>query len=456
MPVTTLSVEKDRINIKRAMSSTNRPRGFGISGNKGRKSCNVGVANIAPRRTQCTALSNKCAAPTSSVCDPYSRKPPRVGRVTEQITASSTCCKLTVEAETENGTISECGDRVTFVGVNGLETRIGPDGSTLYIDAQYLRRLYRQGLVSIPPVPTSDNVNDYLLWKAQLDDFLGGSYLEGDIEIINAAIAYFVAVLTEKLDGAADGSYWDLLQEDAQAIIGRGESSCLTELFGFIGDPEGYVVEGFTVIEVDENAVNFRLINNSNSSGNIDVVVFQQNLAGSFGEEPIAWEMLQVNGPGDFESFVFGSELSLSFNDSFGNYSPPQQAQRGDSFEVTTTMSGDEMNLAGASPSPSEFELVNSSLSTIFGNVYRSGKLLSKSPSFINGQTHTFEFNPTIWIGVVSGVTEGDALDSLTVSSINTQISLLGIRSADIVLTGGGAGPSATPYSFSLTNIVYA
>lgn len=437
------------------MSSTNRPRGFGISGNKGRKSNLVGVANVAPRKTSCSILSNKCAVPPS--CDPYSRKPPRVSRVTEQTTDSG-CCKLAVQTVGREGlgvVDSACGERVTFVGVNGLEAMISHDG-ILYIDAQYLRRLYRQSLLNIPPVPTTDSVNDYLVWKAWLDDFLGGTYIESDAEVINSAIAYFVAVLTEKLDNAADGSYWDLLQEEAQGIINEGESNCLTELFGFIGDPEGYVEDGFTIIEVDENAVNFRLINNSNSSGNIDVVVFQQNLAGSFGEEPIAWEMLQVNGPGDFESFVFGSELSLSFNDSFGNYSPPQQAQRGDSFEVTTTMSGDEMNLAGASPSPSEFELVNSSLSTIFGNVYRSGKLLSKSPSFINGQTHTFEFNPTIWIGVVSGVTEGDALDSLTVSSINTQISLLGIRSADIVLTGGGAGPSATPYSFSLTNIVYA
>lgn len=413
---------------------------------------------MAPRRTQCTALSNKCATTTSSVCDPHSRKPPRVGRVTET-DPSSACCKLIIQTVSEgsDGTVSECGERVTFVGVNGLETRIGPDGSTLYIDAQYLRRLYRQALISIPPVPTSDNVNDYLSWKAQLDDFLGGSYLEGDIEVINEAIAYFVAVLTEKLENAADGSYWDLLQEEAQAIIEAGESNCLTELFGFIGDPEGYVEEGFTVIEVDEDAVNFRLINNSNSSGDIDVVVFQKNLAGDLSEDPIAWEMLQVNGPGDFESFVFGSQLMLSFNDSFGNYSPPQDVQNGDSFEVTTTMSGDEMNLAGLSPSPSEFQLVNSSsTTTIFGNVYRSGKILSKSPAINIGNTYAFQFNPTIWIGVVSGITEGEAIDSSTVSSVNTEISLLGIRSADIVLTGGGAGPSATPYSFSLTNIVFA
>jgi hypothetical protein len=43
---------------------------------------------------------------------------------------------------------------------------------------------------------------------------------------------------------------------------------------------------------------------------------------------------------------------------------------------------------------------------------------------------------------------------SAVVSNINTELSLLGIKSADIVMTGGGPGASATPFAFSLENVV--
>jgi hypothetical protein len=41
-------------------------------------------------------------------------------------------------------------------------------------------------------------------------------------------------------------------------------------------------------------------------------------------------------------------------------------------------------------------------------------------------------------------------------SQINTEISLLGISSADIVMTGGGPGSSSTPFTFSLQNVQMA
>ena len=51
---------------------------------------------------------------------------------------------------------------------------------------------------------------------------------------------------------------------------------------------------------------------------------------------------------------------------------------------------------------------------------------------------------------------EGQPLNAAIVSSVNTEISLLGIASADIVMTGGGAGPGAKPFVFTLQNVVMA
>ncbi|MDC0684919.1 hypothetical protein [Sorangium atrum] len=42
------------------------------------------------------------------------------------------------------------------------------------------------------------------------------------------------------------------------------------------------------------------------------------------------------------------------------------------------------------------------------------------------------------------------------ISSVNTELSLLGIASADIVMAGGGAGVDSTPFVFTLENIVAA
>ena len=88
--------------------------------------------------------------------------------------------------------------------------------------------------------------------------------------------------------------------------------------------------------------------------------------------------------------------------------------------------------------------------------VYKVGKLAAIKTSIAPGQKAAFQFTPTIWIGAVSQVDEGSVMNSAVVSSINTELSLIGIASADIVMTGGGAGPAATPFEFAFENVVYA
>ncbi len=39
---------------------------------------------------------------------------------------------------------------------------------------------------------------------------------------------------------------------------------------------------------------------------------------------------------------------------------------------------------------------------------------------------------------------------SAILSDIDTEISLLGIMSANLIITGGGIGPSAAPFKFTL------
>jgi len=60
---------------------------------------------------------------------------------------------------------------------------------------------------------------------------------------------------------------------------------------------------------------------------------------------------------------------------------------------------------------------------------------------------------PKIWIDVAPETAGGQIIDSAHWARINAEISLKGIVSADIVMTGGGDGPNSTPFQFQLENI---
>jgi hypothetical protein len=79
---------------------------------------------------------------------------------------------------------------------------------------------------------------------------------------------------------------------------------------------------------------------------------------------------------------------------------------------------------------------------------YRAGKPFVRM-SILAQQMTTFQFETALWIGVASKITEGQILYT------NSKLSLSGIASADIVMTGGGgAGISAAPFEFALANVV--
>jgi hypothetical protein len=148
-------------------------------------------------------------------------------------------------------------------------------------------------------------------------------------------------------------------------------------------------------------------------------------------------------------------DFMVSASDSYGNYTPQLAASNGQAFDMTKDTSGDVLNLS-STPATSANEVeVNNNLETgaINANCYRDGKLLASKTGLAPGQKAVFEFQPTIYIGVVSQVVEGDVMDSAIISKINTQINLFGITSADIVMTGGGPGQSSTPFNFSLQNV---
>lgn len=203
--------------------------------------------------------------------------------------------------------------------------------------------------------------------------------------------------------------------------------------------------------------IQLNFINQSNDANNSEVVIFQKNVATDFDELAVAWTVIRNCGQGDNHPFAYPMLSQIGYSDSWGNYTPHLDAMAGQLFSAVRTTSGDAITHSGAANSPSEIALLNAlPQGAINALVYKDGRLLATKTSVAPQQKAVFQFEPTIYIGVASQVAQGQVIDSAVVSSINTEISLLGIASADIVMTGGGVGSTATPFAFTLQNVVMA
>ena len=206
------------------------------------------------------------------------------------------------------------------------------------------------------------------------------------------------------------------------------------------------------------NKIKLNFINNSNGINNSDIVIFQKNEATGSTELPTAWLVIKKFDLGDRYAFTYSHDLSISSSDSWGNYSPLLPAPNGSAYDVNQTTSGSELKRSQLPASSSnEIEIRNQlTQGSINVSVYRDGRLCAAKSGISPGQKAIFRFKPTIWIGVTSQIDQGQIMNSAIIASINTELSLLGIASADIVMTGGGAGSTATPFKFSLENVVFA
>ncbi|MFL6844260.1 MAG: hypothetical protein ACJ8ER_05205 [Allosphingosinicella sp.] len=203
--------------------------------------------------------------------------------------------------------------------------------------------------------------------------------------------------------------------------------------------------------------IQLNFVNKSNDQNNSQIVIFQKNVAAGYNELHVAWQVIQNCGIGDNHPFTYPQTMQVSASDSWGNFTPRLDAQPGQQFAVNYTGSGDTLGLNGAATYPTEVQVVNLlSQGAVSANIYKSGSLLSTKTSVAPQQMASFEFKPTIWIGAASQIVQGTVINSAIVDQINTELSLLGIASADIVMTGGGPGQNSMPFNFTLQNVINA
>lgn len=203
-------------------------------------------------------------------------------------------------------------------------------------------------------------------------------------------------------------------------------------------------------------SIQLNFINQSNDANNSQIVIFQKNAALPNNLQNVtAWQTFQIGAQGNSTLINYPIGYSVSASDSFGNVSPMLPASEGNRFDFVNSVSGSKLQLSAIPASaPQVIEVHNElSIGSIGANIYKDGKLLNAKMGISPGQMAQFAFTPTIYLTRNNQIVQGEEMNVTPLAADVTEISLMGLRSADIVMTGGGKGPDAQPFNFTLTNI---
>jgi hypothetical protein len=201
------------------------------------------------------------------------------------------------------------------------------------------------------------------------------------------------------------------------------------------------------------------LVNHTHDDTPFKAVIFQKNIAGTLAEACVAWKVFITPFKGSV-AFAVPINTTVAASDSYGIITPQLTAQNGNRFDMVSSPTGNQLRLSSKSASGSQVMEVYNELpiGSINAMVYRDNSLLAQETDFGPGQKAAFAFEPTLCISISTStqIRSGDILDATITANPFFQFSLIGIRSADIVMTGGGTGTDATPYQFTLENVKLA
>lgn len=200
-----------------------------------------------------------------------------------------------------------------------------------------------------------------------------------------------------------------------------------------------------------------RLFNMTQSSELNDVVIFQNNTHSDFESLSIAWKVIRRCGYANYHPFTYTTEAEVSASDSYGNFTPHLRALPGQRFRVFLSPGGNQLASAGNLQGSDEIVVANNlERGAISANIFKSGKLFARKTMVAPGQQAVFRFKPTLLLSACKGITESQGLEAAVMDAHTTELSLLGVASADIIMSGGGPDQHATPFRFHLENITWA
>jgi hypothetical protein len=196
------------------------------------------------------------------------------------------------------------------------------------------------------------------------------------------------------------------------------------------------------------------LINQTRDHHPLKIAIFQKNIADIKQERPIAWRVIENFTRGTNTSFYYSSDVNLAIKDGWNQpITQSISASYGQSYSVSQDSYGSLLQRRGASRNNQEIEVRNNlRKESIVTEVYKEGKVLAKRAGVSPQKKANFRFRPSIWLGVVPRMKEGEVISVNMLGEFKSEVYLRGVLSADIVLKGD----QYSGYQFELENIVFS
>ncbi|MDJ0835823.1 MAG: hypothetical protein QNK37_04855 [Acidobacteriota bacterium] len=200
--------------------------------------------------------------------------------------------------------------------------------------------------------------------------------------------------------------------------------------------------------------IKLNYIDRSDDASNSDIVIFQKDASPDFESLAVAWKVIRYCGRGNSHPFVYPQTSQVTARDSWGNFLPKISAEPGQLFHVRLNPSGNELIYKGPATSKDEIQIQNDlAQGVIAASIFKDDRLFALKTGITPSQKAVFRLKPVLYLAVASDIEEGQTLNSAVISATSTEISLEGLISADIVMTGGGQGTGAPTFSFTLQNV---
>ncbi|HEU5435508.1 MAG TPA: hypothetical protein VFU95_03750 [Telluria sp.] len=183
------------------------------------------------------------------------------------------------------------------------------------------------------------------------------------------------------------------------------------------------------------------VLNRRTDGGASQLVLFKKNSAAGIDDAVLAWKVLRCPAGRDARVVVpFTQQVGVF--DPRGTHAGLESAFAGDHFNVADAAPGSPpgpllaRGAGGAAIGPNMVGVHNGTADGLLDVVlYKDGRPLCRQGALAPGVTMVFEVLPYLHIAACAGIAEGGPVDAATIGAA-MRISLLGLKSADLILTG--------------------
>ncbi len=176
-------------------------------------------------------------------------------------------------------------------------------------------------------------------------------------------------------------------------------------------------------------------INNHSDSSHESFVIFQENEKAPRDIATVG-KVFRPFDNGMTHQFEFSNDFEIAFKDSWGNFTARRKVEYGKQYAIVVCPEGSKIvEKETITENLDCFEMKNDfTTGYVDCMVYRSGLLFAEFKELGPNRKTVFSFKPNIYIGMASGLKEGDPINT---DANYTLFNLEGIKAAEINYTDG-------------------